>query len=97
VKRCNKCHIDKDDSFFYRHKRDGLRSRCKQCELAYKRNHKYTYIKKKQPKTELEKFMDKRLNMIRASARKIQKKQKAEEDYLNYLMAVEDDCEMWID
>jgi 5-methylcytosine-specific restriction endonuclease McrA len=43
-KRCTRCHNWKDDSEFYKDKskRDGLKSRCKSCHEAYKREYRAT-------------------------------------------------------
>jgi len=42
MKRCNKCEIDKDLSFFYKDKssKDGHRSNCKECCKAYRDGNK---------------------------------------------------------
>lgn len=57
MKVCTKCHIEKDESEFYKHKRtkDGLRYDCKECVKKYedenrdriKKYHKRDYVRKK--------------------------------------------------
>lgn len=40
---CTKCKINKEDSAFYFHKRDGRKRQCKDCCRRYQREHKREY------------------------------------------------------